>query len=317
VFLEVAYLCKADIKYADLYGAYLGEADLGEADLGEADLRGADLHGANLSGAHLASAHLTGAMLRNANLSGAYIEMADLSKADLYRANLHGANLRRANLREAILSEAILIRADLTEAILSGACLDNANLAEWVIQDVTCDHIIQIKSRQTRRIPFGPQEFEKKYTQVAMIAELVLSIALTESTGFVANAIAQSINHVRESPVMLWKGAEALSDRDTRITFNVFDADFFVKQKETFETVFRVALNDYFRDLQAHDVSDSYLDPVEIMTGGLLKIKKLIPIKFTPLEINSKELEKRALAFFVRTGKMGIDILNIATSIFR
>jgi len=44
------------------------------------------------------------------------------------------------------------------------------------------------------------------------IAELILGIPLSESTGFIATAIAQSINHIKKSPVMSWKGVEALVD---------------------------------------------------------------------------------------------------------
>jgi hypothetical protein len=52
------------------------------------------------------------------------------------------------------------------------------------------------------------------------IAELILGIPLSESTGFIANAIAQSINHIKKSPVMSWKGVEALVDGDTKINIS-------------------------------------------------------------------------------------------------
>ena len=72
----------------------------------KADLRGADLRDADLSGAYL-----RGADLLYAYLSGAY-----LSGADLLYANLRGADLLGANLRNACLSGANLNGADLRGA---------------------------------------------------------------------------------------------------------------------------------------------------------------------------------------------------------
>jgi hypothetical protein len=66
---------RANLREADLSGAYLREADLSEADLRGADLSGADLSGADLRG-------------------------ADLREADLRRAYLRGADLRETDLRE-------------------------------------------------------------------------------------------------------------------------------------------------------------------------------------------------------------------------
>ena len=63
-----------------------------------ADLRGANLSGAYLRGADLRGANLSGAYLRGANLRGAYLSGASLSGADLRGANLRGANLRGASL---------------------------------------------------------------------------------------------------------------------------------------------------------------------------------------------------------------------------
>ena len=53
---------------------------------------------------------------------------------------------------------------------------------------------------------------KKSTRRLEKIAELILGIPLTESTGFIATAIAQSINHIKKSPVMSWKGVEALVD---------------------------------------------------------------------------------------------------------
>jgi hypothetical protein len=64
----------------------------------DADLRGANLSGAYLRGADLSGAYLSGAYLSVANLSGAYLSGAYLSGADLSGANLSGAYLRGADL---------------------------------------------------------------------------------------------------------------------------------------------------------------------------------------------------------------------------
>ena len=88
----------ADLRDADLRGAYLGNADLRDADLrgadlrdaylGNADLRDADLRDADLRGAYLGCADLRDACLRDADLRGAYLGCADLSCACLRGADL-------------------------------------------------------------------------------------------------------------------------------------------------------------------------------------------------------------------------------------
>ena len=57
---------RADLKGADLEGAYLRGADLEGAYLRGADLEGADLRGADLEGADLEGAYLRGAYLKGA-----------------------------------------------------------------------------------------------------------------------------------------------------------------------------------------------------------------------------------------------------------
>ena len=61
---SAADLSRADLRWADLSGAYLSEADLSGANLSGADLSGADLSGANLRWANLSGADLSGANLR-------------------------------------------------------------------------------------------------------------------------------------------------------------------------------------------------------------------------------------------------------------
>jgi hypothetical protein len=109
--LEGAYLRGTDLRGAYLRDAYLEGANLRGAYLEDANLRGADLEGANLEGANLEGANLEGA-----NLRGAYLEGADLSGANLEGANLEDANLEGVNLRGADLSGANLEGANLRVA---------------------------------------------------------------------------------------------------------------------------------------------------------------------------------------------------------
>ena len=89
---------RANLSWADLYGANLSRANLSRANLSRADLSGADLSGAYLYGADLSGANLYGANLSGADLYGANLYGANLSGANLYGANLSGANLYGANL---------------------------------------------------------------------------------------------------------------------------------------------------------------------------------------------------------------------------
>ena len=71
VSLPYEILIGANLRGADLIGAYLTGANLRGADLIGANLRGADLRGANLTCANLRGANFIGANLRGANLRGA------------------------------------------------------------------------------------------------------------------------------------------------------------------------------------------------------------------------------------------------------
>jgi uncharacterized protein YjbI with pentapeptide repeats len=143
--LSGAYLNKADLNRANLTGADLGgaylrranlaEASLNGADLRTADLRGADFRRANLVEANLKGAELKGADLRRANLveaslDGADLQGADLRKANLANANLDGADLQGASLVDAILNQANLRGVNLTGAYLSGAYFNGAHLRD-------------------------------------------------------------------------------------------------------------------------------------------------------------------------------------------
>ena len=62
--------------------------------------QGADLRGANLQGAYLRDANLRGANLQGADLRGAYLQDADLQGAYLRGAYLRDANLQGAKHKE-------------------------------------------------------------------------------------------------------------------------------------------------------------------------------------------------------------------------
>ena len=98
--------------------------------LSRADLSGADLYGADLSRANLSGANLYGAYLSRADLSG-----ANLSRANLSRANLYGADLSGANLYGADLSRANLSGADLELALLNKflpiCCPESGSFTAW------------------------------------------------------------------------------------------------------------------------------------------------------------------------------------------
>ncbi|ENI0885226.1 pentapeptide repeat-containing protein [Salmonella enterica] len=97
-----------------------------------ADLRGANLCGAYLRGADLRGANLCGADLRGANLCGAYLRGANLRGANLCGANLCGADLRDANLPDltfVILGEKYFISITNGEYVRAGC--QNHTVEEW------------------------------------------------------------------------------------------------------------------------------------------------------------------------------------------
>jgi hypothetical protein len=201
-------------------------------------------------------------------------------------------------------------------ANINGSCLIDANLSKWIITDITCTHIFQARGEGTHRMDFEPKEFEKRYTYLEHIAEIILKMPLTETIGFIGSFIARSINHLEKSPVVAWKGTEALSDGDTKITFNIYDSDFFTNKKELIETILKDALNEYFAKNPLKNL-DYTFDPIENVSEGIIKIKREISIPGTPLEIDTSAIGEKALKHFIRMGKTGEDILNIVTNVFK
>lgn len=112
----------ANLRCANLAGAYLSEANLSFAQL--------DM--ANLSEANLSKADLTGASANEINLKQANLSFSQLVRTNLKLANLEGADLRGANLNHVCLESANLTGADLRGAKLQYTNLINCNLTDAV-----------------------------------------------------------------------------------------------------------------------------------------------------------------------------------------
>jgi hypothetical protein len=107
VTLQVSLTC-ADLRNADLGGAYLAQAKLSNADLSGANLFRALLHRAHLMGtcfcntdlryANFRYANLKKAILRNSELICTCFPGSNLVQADFRGSNLEGADLSGANL---------------------------------------------------------------------------------------------------------------------------------------------------------------------------------------------------------------------------
>ena len=89
---------RADLRWANISGAYLSGAYLSGANLGGANLNGATLRGADLRWANISAAYLRGADLRGARITGATIENANLRGAimpeGIYTAGGAGSDQR-------------------------------------------------------------------------------------------------------------------------------------------------------------------------------------------------------------------------------
>jgi len=319
--LRGANLSGADFREADLSGANLNRANLSEADLREAIIRvanlsEADLVRADLSEADLSEADLSEADLSEADLSKADLSEANLSEADLIGSDFHGANLSEANLSGADLSEATLINTNLTKAVLNGACIDNANLSEWIIKDIVCTHLIEGKGFAERKIQFDLYEFEKKYTYIPKIVEMILNIPFTESASLIGKFIVQSINYCEKSSVIGLKGVEAIAGYDTKFTFIVHDDGFFETKRDKIQTI-KGALNEYFKEKPLEKGKEVFWDPLEDETNGLISTRESIPIPYTPYQINPKVVRERAIEFYIKMGKLGEAIHNIICKTFR
>ena len=121
-------LWNADLADADAPGAILELAVLQSAELASTQLQGANLSGANLRNANIISTRLQGADLSHADLRNAKITSTQLQGADLATAKLQGADLKKTQLQGVRLSGALLQGVRLSEVNLQGANLEGAQL---------------------------------------------------------------------------------------------------------------------------------------------------------------------------------------------
>lgn len=196
--LSRAALSDVILSYGTLCFSNFNDTDMGYADLNYADCHGSTFVDADLRSTGLCNSHLNG---------------ADLSFADLYMARLGGADLRGADFEAAS-----LIDADLSGAEISGVKLYKANISRWKITGIRCTHIIQ----HEERIDFAPGEFEKKYTWLESVAEVMLRLPLSDLTLYAGPLMAQAVNQAHGEAAVQFKGVEALSDDTTSLKFVLF-----------------------------------------------------------------------------------------------
>jgi len=126
--LNSAQMQRADLSEAQMQGADLSEAQMQGADLSEAQMQGADLSFAQMQGTNLSFAQMQGADLRNAKMQGAYLSFAQMQGTNLSFAQMQGAYLSFAKMQGANLRKAKMQGANLSEAKMQGANLRRAQM---------------------------------------------------------------------------------------------------------------------------------------------------------------------------------------------
>jgi uncharacterized protein YjbI with pentapeptide repeats len=286
---SMAKLIEADLSQADLSQANMSRANLSRANISRANMSRANTSMANLSDAKLRVADLSRANMSGANMSGANTSMANMRGANLSRANMRGANLSRANMRGAKLIETQLMQTNFTEANLSEADITGALWYQvftvaWKIKGIKTEYLYYTDNREVKeehKKTFAPGEFEKIHTVMEDIFDIVLNVPLTESSSFLGEVIARSINHLEGSPV---------------IGLRVVDPAGVIK-----------ALS---------DTDGGLPDPVEELTDGVLTPRPL-PIPFLPYQIEPQALQEKAVEFYIKRGKAAEFVLNVIKTHFR
>lgn len=188
------------------------------ADLRKADLRKADLTGAYLSTADLSGATLSMATLSMATLTWAKLNGADLSKAYLVRARFDHADLQYAILSDVELGGSSLISANLSRADISGARMKDVNTSRWIIKGIKCTHIF----RDDKRIDYAESEFEKAYTQIESIVEMIIDAPFSELTYHIGRFIENAVNKRFGEGALMLKTQAALSKDVTKYEYVSF-----------------------------------------------------------------------------------------------
>jgi len=273
--LSGAKLLKANLNGTNLSGANLKNTDISganlKANLKDTNLRGADLHGVNLKNTDLREAKLGGADLSGQDLSG-----HDLSQMDLSGTNLSGANLKEANLSYINLS-----RSD-----ISGANITGANLYKWKIEGIKCTNIFW----KNKRVEFtNPQDFEKAFTEIESVVELLLDLPFSDLTYYSGLIIQQAINKKFGEGTVIFKGQNAVSNDSTNFEF-LSDPEKFLKVSKKVSELAK-ELNIVIEEAKS---KNDHLPPIGFASE--------IPIPFTggAIVIRAKELEKTLTERFVQ-----------------
>ncbi|MEM9961151.1 MAG: pentapeptide repeat-containing protein [Pseudomonadota bacterium] len=163
-------LPRADLRLAEMPGAFLPGADLRGAQLRGADLEGAVLSGANfgrwdpdndkpgdeiaadLRETNLSSAEMQGAILGGAQMQGADVGHAQMQGADLSHAQMQGAILGEAQMQGAHLGGAQMQNADCSWATLRGANLQSAVV---LCRNLQPDQLQAVVGNSDTRLPLG------------------------------------------------------------------------------------------------------------------------------------------------------------------
>ena len=170
-------------------------------------------------------------------------------------------------------------------------------------------------SGEEEKIEFAPGEFEKRFTIVQQMAEIILKIPFSISASHIGQIICKSINEVVGSTMVALKGIEAISNDDTKMIFVVFDTDFFKIMKQKSKTL-TAHLNNLFEinSLITNDIEIE--DPIQDVTDGVLRVRN-IPLPLVPYEVDSKVVQQKIIEFYNRLGKIGETVYNIVSSIFK
>ncbi len=135
----------ADLKSVNMIKTNISSANLSYADLSEGRLNHIFAPNVDLADANLKGADLSGAFLADANLSGADFSKAKLVDAILSLSKFIGTKLNKADLRRAALSHSFFIKANLEGANLEKAQLDKTILADTTFHNTKglgeCKHL--------------------------------------------------------------------------------------------------------------------------------------------------------------------------------
>jgi len=309
-------LSGANLIGANLVGADLTGANLMEADLSEANLVGADMRNANLMNANLSRANVSGASLRDATLIGADAKDAHVVGADLQGTDLRTAIMAGANLRDSSLRSAVLARTDLHGANLSGVCLDDAVLSGWTIKDVTCTHLITVNNGQKDMRKFEAGQFEKEFSERERVSEITLSIPFTSTTFHISHFIVKSINHVTGLQAVGLKAMEALSDKETKLTFAFLDNDFYGKYVKVFETDFRDALNEHFKKIPMAWFTPPWEEANRKITVPVTPPREGAAVPYAPWQADAEASKRPVPENAIMVGNQGHAIHDLIAKFF-